>query len=322
MPTRTARHRALAAELSALPDAELAARLAEARQIGVGVGGEASVLDVAGALVFAKRVPLTARELAAPHSTANLFDLPLHHQYGLGGPSFSAWRELSASLTTTEAVLSGGTAAFPLLHHWRVLPGRPPIPAEHAGPEAADPATLARLDALADAPASLVLLTEHLPLSLEDWLRADPLAKAPDLERQLTGIVTALRRHDLLHMDAHFGNFRVRQDRVHLTDFGLAISPRHDLSPPEREFVARHTTYDADHTAMRLVNWLVTTTHDTAGDPATRNAHVRRYARGAVPEHVPPAVAAIITRHAPAAEAGNDLWWRLFDGDLTARHRA
>ncbi|AXX31772.1 serine/threonine protein phosphatase [Actinosynnema pretiosum subsp. pretiosum] len=318
-PTRTARHHALAAALAALSDEELAARLARAERVGVGVGGEALVLDVAGAPVFAKRVPLTARELAHPRSTANLFDLPLHHQYGLGGPSFSAWRELDACERVTEAVLEGEATAFPLLHHWRVLPGRPPLPADRA--PADDPATRARLEALAAAPSSLVLVTEHLPLPLEDWLRDAPLTKAEALARQLADITTSLRRLRLLHMDAHFGNLRVADDRVHLTDFGLALSPRHDLSPAERDFAHHHAGYDADHTAMRLVNWLITTTH-APENPATRNAHVRRYARGATPHDVPPPVAALITGHAPAAAAMNDLWWRLFGGELTARHRA
>ncbi|WP_440900928.1 serine/threonine protein phosphatase [Actinosynnema sp.] len=319
MPTRTARHHALAAALAALPDEELAARLAAAGRIGVGVGGEALVLDVAGAPVFAKRVPLTTRELAHPRSTANLFDLPLHHQYGLGGPSFSAWRELDAAERVTGAVLAGEATAFPLLHHWRVLPGGPPLTADRA--PADDPATRARLEALAAAPSSLVLVTEHLPLSLEDWLRDDPLAKAEALARQLADITTSLRRLGLLHMDAHFGNLRVAEGRVHLTDFGLALSPRHDLSPAERDFARHHAGYDADHTAARLVNWLVTTIH-APEDPATRNAHVRRYAQGATPHGVPPPVAKLITGHAPAAAAMNDLWWRLFDGELTARHSA
>ena len=44
------------------------------------------MLDVDGVAVFAKRIPLTDLELAHPHSTANLFELPVYCQYGVGGP--------------------------------------------------------------------------------------------------------------------------------------------------------------------------------------------------------------------------------------------
>ena len=43
--------------------------------------------------MFVKRIPITDRELAHPHSTANLFGLPAGRQYGvyrLAGPGFGA----------------------------------------------------------------------------------------------------------------------------------------------------------------------------------------------------------------------------------------
>lgn len=105
----------------------------------MGVGGGTSVLDLDGITVFVKRVPITDRELAHPHSTANLFDLPTSCQYGMhrfAGPGFGAWRELAANMTVTEGVLGGESESFALLHHWRVLPGRPPVASEHQDIEA------------------------------------------------------------------------------------------------------------------------------------------------------------------------------------------
>jgi hypothetical protein len=73
------------------------------------------------------------REVANSGSTANLFDLPTYCQYGIGGPpSFNAWRELAANIIVTDAVLAGETQSFPILYHWRVLPGRSAVAAEHA----------------------------------------------------------------------------------------------------------------------------------------------------------------------------------------------
>lgn len=137
-------------------------------------------------------------------------------------------------------------------------------------------------------------------------------------------IVTFLRSRELLHMDGHFGNMRADGDRIYLSDFGLATSPRFDLSDAERDFVAHHVDHDADYAAMRLVNWLVTTVCGVpvpaSGGPVDRNTYVRRCASGDIPPGVPAAVAGILARHAPAAARMNDFVWRLFDGDIHAEY--
>jgi hypothetical protein len=73
----------VSAFLGARTDDELAAVLRAAPTSAVGVGGGSSVLHLDGVPVFAKRIPITDRELAHPHSTANLFDLPTYCQYGM-----------------------------------------------------------------------------------------------------------------------------------------------------------------------------------------------------------------------------------------------
>ncbi|MFF2086937.1 serine/threonine protein phosphatase [Nocardia sp. NPDC058176] len=280
--------------------------------------------------VFAKRVPLTERELAHPGSTANLFDLPVFCQYGIGGPGFNAWRELAANIIVTEGVLTGRARSFPMLYHWRVLPGRAPIAADHADIDAVvaahggHPAVRARLEALAAAPSSLVLLCEYIPYSMSDWLREDPAGKAAVVAQQLSEIVAFLDEWELLHMDGHFGNLRSDGERIHLSDFGLATSARFDLSPAEREFVEQHATHDADYAAMRLVNWLVTDVcgvpMPASGGPVARNAYVERCAAGRIPDDVSPGVAAILIRHAPAAAKTNAFYWKLFGGDIHAEY--
>lgn len=324
---RRARHESLSARLASFGDVELAALVGTGRAGGVGVGGGSAVLDVDGVPVFVKRIPLTDRELAHPRSTANLFDLPTFCQYGIVSPGFNAWRELAANLIVTDAVLAGETESFPLLHHWRVLPGRAPIAAEHADIDAVvaaldgHPAVRVRLEALAAASSSLVLFCEYIPHPMPGWLGEDPAGKADTVERQFSQIVDFLRRTELLHMDGHFDNMRTDGERIHLTDFGLVTSPRFDLSAAERDFVRRHAGHDAAHAAMRLVNWLVTAVCGAAsGGFAVRNEYVRRCAAGHIPDDVPPAVAAILTRHAPAAATVNDFYWKLFDGDIRAEY--
>nr|AFV52102.1 hypothetical protein [Streptoalloteichus sp. ATCC 53650] len=328
--TREERHHEIAASLGTRSDAELAALVDAGRDTGVGVGGGSAVLDVGGVPVFAKRVPLTGRELAHPRSTANLFDLPVHCQYGIGGPGFGAWRELAANLAVTGAELAGGPPSFPLLHHWRVLPGRAAVAAEHDDVDAVvafyggDPAVRARLEALAAASSSLVLFSEYIPHPVVDWLHEDPEGKAAEVERQFARIVAVLREQRLLHMDGHLGNMRTDGERIYLGDFGLATSPRFDLSAAERAFVERNADHDAGYAAMRLVNWLLTDVcgvpTPSSGGPVARNEYVLRCATGDVPDDVPPVVAAILTRHAPAAAKMNAFYWRLFDGDFQAEH--
>ena len=329
---RRLRHDRTSAWLTACGDEELAAVLRAAPTHAVGVGGGCSVLDVDGVPVFAKRIPLTDRELAHPHSTANLFDLPTCCQYGmyrLAGPSFGAWRELRANLSVTEGVLAGEAESFPLLYHWRVLPGRAPVAAEQRDIDAVvaqfggAPAVRIRLEELAAATSSLVLFLEYVPHPLLDRL-TDPAGQAETLERQLFEMVAFLRSRELLHLDGHFGNVRADEERIYLVDFGLATSPRFDLSKAERDFVARHVGHDADYAAMRLVNWLVTAVcgvpMPVSGGPVDRNRYVRRCASGDIPQDVPTAVAQILSRHAPAAARMNDFCWRLRDGDLHAEY--
>lgn len=302
--------------LAACTDDDLVALMAAGTSGEPGAGGGSVVFEVDGVPVFAKRIPLTDRELASPHSTANLYDVPLYCQYGVLSPGFNAWRELAANEVVTAAVLAGETSSFPLLHHWRVLPGRAPVAAEHADVDEVV-ATLGgavrpRFEALANATHSLVLFSEYVPHSLYDWLRDDPASKAALVEQQLTHIVAVLRDHELLHMDGHFGNLRTDGERLCLTDFGLVTSPRFDLSVAEHAFVRRNATHDADYASMRLVNWLATEVCGVSPVPAARNEFVAWCATGGVPPGVPGEITAILARHAPAAARANSLYWQLF----------
>jgi hypothetical protein len=117
---------------------------------------------------------------------------------------------------------------------------------------------------------------------------------------------------------------RTDGERIYLSDFGLATSPRFDLSAAERDFAERHATHDAGYAAMRLVNWLVTDVcgvpMPTSGGPVARNEYVVWCAAGDIPDDVPPVVAAILVRRAPAAAKMNAFYWSLFGGDIHAEY--
>lgn len=333
---RLARYGAVSTALALLGDRRLGTLLDRAPSLGTGIGGTAVRLTVEHAPVFVKRVPLTELELRPEHlrSTANLFRLPPFCQYGVGSPSFGAWRELAANTMTTNWVLTGHCASFPLMYHWRILPGTTPVPEEHADMErtvaywAGSPAVRERLEALAGSSASLVLFLEYAPHNLHDWLTGqfaaggDALASACAMvERSLRAEVPFMTAHGLFHFDAHFRNILTDGQRLYFADLGLATSPRFELSTPEAEFLATNSSHEECYAVTQLVNWLVTALARTAG-PAARNDFIREYAEGGEPAGLPAWAAATVRRYAPVAVVMNDFYWQLHGESRTTPYPA
>ncbi|WP_285706460.1 serine/threonine protein phosphatase [Microtetraspora sp. NBRC 16547] len=328
---RVIRYGHVSSALALHSDRRLAELVDHAPVAGSGIGGTSVLLDVDGVPVFAKRIPLTDLERHPDNvmSTANLFGLPVFCQYGVGSPSFGAWRELAANIMTTNWVLARRSEAFPLLYHWRVLPGAVPVAEEHANVErvvaywGGSPAVRRRLHALRQASASIVLFQEFIPHTLRDWLAAqvaageDAVASAcAMLESRLLADIAFMNAGGLMHFDAHFDNIITDGRRLYITDLGLATSARFDLSAQEATFVERNRTHDIAYAVMRLVNWLVSAVCGVAvpdtGGPVERNEYIRACAAGAEPLGAPAAVAELIRRYAPVAAVMNDFYWDLF----------
>jgi hypothetical protein len=332
--SRLDRYQMVAKSLSQLSRRQLRDVVENAQSLGRGIGGTTSLLDVMGSPVLVKRVPLTDLERQANNvmSTANLFELPLGCQYGVGSPGFGVWRELAANRMTTSWVLAGRTSGFPLMYHWRVLDG----PA--AGPlvdELADvERTVAywhgasgvrrRIEAIRRSSATVTLFLEYLPYALTDWLgprilSGDGSANSAIamVEQNLRNTVAFMNSSGLFHFDAHFGNMLTDGQRLCLTDFGLATSPRFDLSAAEADFLAVNMSHDACHSVSRLVDWLVTELTDVA-DWEARDEFIRRCATGEdLAGRLPSAAAEIIERYAPIAVVINGFYRQLHLEDRT-----
>jgi len=261
--TRLARHEKIAAALEDAPD-DL---LASARPLGTGIGGSTWLLDVAGEPVFVKRVALTDIEVRHEGSTADLYGLPAWYHYGVGSAGISAWRELHAHLAATGWVRTGQCENFPLLHHWRVLPGLPRPRADLERDVAfwhGDPGVRRRLAALDGATTDLVLFLEHLPQNLAQWLGGNPGGVAL-AHRDLRGITEFLAGQGVQHFDAHFENILTDGERLYLSDFGLAAMPDFALSSAEAAFLTEHAAHDQAYVLARLLNWIVRHDIDDGG---------------------------------------------------------
>ena len=318
---RRVRHGQVSTALALLSDSQLAERLNSASHLGSGIGGTTWRLDVDGVPVFVKRVALTDLESRPENyrSTANIFELPVWSHYGLGSAGSGAWRELAAHIMTSDWVLTGQCENFLLLHHWRVFtrpPRQKPDPAELARNVAFwhdNAAVRARLVALADSSADLVLFLEYIPHNIHEWLSA----KGGDAEyamvaRDLIAMTGFLGERAFQHFDAHFGNFLTDGERLYLTDFGLALSARFDLTDAETRFLRQHALHDAAYVVTHLVNWVVTAPPGQWPLPHVRNDIVRRCAQGDVVPELSPHMAAFVRRYAPVAAVINDFYVKLF----------
>jgi hypothetical protein len=313
---RAEMHSRVATALALLSDRRLHELVDSARYVGSGIGGTSWQVHVEGVPVFVKRLTLTDLERRPEyvHSTANLFDMPTFCHYGVGAPSMNTWRELAAHVMTTNWVLSGECPSFPLMYHWRALTG--PMPSAPRAPELTEidrtvefwhgsQAMRHRLEALDAASASILLFLEYVPHNLYQWLKTqlDTLDSACAMvEQSLLRDVRFMNANGLLHFDAHFANILTDGRRLYLADFGLATSPRFELSAAERDFVARNDTHDTCHTITELVNWVVSA-RTGIRKPKERNDFIRRCAEGREPD-----APAIVHRYAAVAVLVNDFY--------------
>ncbi|PBC70246.1 hypothetical protein BX265_7643 [Streptomyces sp. TLI_235] len=313
---RLAAHGAASTALALCSDRGLRELVDAAVPLGSGIGGRSALLEVAGTPVFVKQVPLTDLELRPEnvHSTANLFGLPAFCQYGIGGPGFGAWRELAVHVMTTNWVLAGEHEGFPLMYHWRVLPGPGmPLPEELADVErtvaywGGGPGVRRRIEALRDSRASVLLFLEYIPQNLHNWLGARVAAGGEEagqacamVERELDAGISFMNARGLLHFDGHFQNILTDGRRLFFADYGLAVSSRFELSPDEAAFFERHRSYDRCYTVTHLVRWLGTALYGHG--PDRRDAFVRACAEGRTPQGLPAEIESLLVRHAPVAD--------------------
>ncbi|NEB39493.1 protein kinase family protein [Streptomyces sp. SID14515] len=325
--TRLAGYGAVSTQLSLLSDYRLGEVVAAAAPLGSGIGGRSAELDIDGTRVFVKRIPLTDIELRPENvrSTANVFELPMFYQYGVGSAGFGAWRELAVHTMTTNWVLGGEYAGFPLMYHWRVLPDSVPegFIDEFGGLEGAvahwegSPAVRGRLEAIGQSSSSVVVFLEHVPHTLAGWLAHQRESAVPDdgsssplpwVEEALVSGAAFMSSRGLVHFDAHFDNILTDGRRLYFADFGLALSSRFDLSADESTFLADHFAYDHCYTGSHLLRYHVL---DGVRGDTEQEAFLHDWVADRRPDGIPPEITAIIDRHARPAVVVDSFFRRL-----------
>ena len=262
-------------------------------------------------------------------STQNIFGLPQVYQYGVGSAGFGVWRELAAHIMTTNWVLSGKCPNFPLLYHWRILPGPKPKPMNDeelkriefiTGLWENEPAIRARLEAMHNASARIVLFVEYFPEELHQWLlnefaKGDVAAVAAVnmVFANIGALTKFMRSHDFVHLDFHFRNILTDGKQIYLTDFGLLLASVFELSDAERTFLKLHDYDDLYRGIITLVEMIIREKVDKSRTNYEEYMRVlQEFANGRYDESLPPSFQDLLTRYAPLAlihsEFRDKLW--------------
>jgi serine/threonine protein kinase len=245
---RTNKYFKLSSQIAQLDNAQLRAILEDCES-SAGWGKNHTIM-LGESQVFVKRLPLTNIEYDSQFSTKNLYDLPTYYNYGVGSAGFGVFRELITHIKTTNWVLEGSIANFPLMYHYRMIP----ISGQQVAVDLAlhnsyveywgNSAKIANyiLDR-ANANYELVLFLEYIPHVLDTWL-SENLDKFQQPLDELRTTIDFLRAQGIIHFDAHFQNILTDGDRIYLTDFGLVLDRSFELTQAEKSFFDLHTFYD------------------------------------------------------------------------------
>jgi hypothetical protein len=271
---RIKKYESVSTRLACLSNEALRHLLHEATPVHEGIGGKSVLACIDKTPVFVKKIPITDRERLPQNvmSTANIFDLPLFYQYGVGSAGFGVWRELAAHIMTTNWVILAECVNFPLMYHWRILPSTPEdLNMDYWGNIddytqywENSSAVRTRVQDINKASAYAAVFLEYVPQNLEHWLGNEIKQGEEQAERAIHFVEHRLKvtnhymnTHGLVHFDAHFRNILTDGDTLFFTDFGLALSEKFELSIAEAAFLKQHRHYDEACAAVNLLHCII-----------------------------------------------------------------
>ncbi|MDZ7950539.1 protein kinase [Nostoc sp. DedQUE09] len=221
--------------------------------------------------IFVKRIPITNIEYENLFSTKNLYDLPTCFNYGVGSIGFGVFRELITHIKTTNWVLEGANATFPLMYHYRIIPffgQRENIDMENHKSFVEYWGNNASIENYvldrANANYELVLFLEYIPYVLETWLQENHSKLQQPLD-ELCTTIAFLRRKRIIHFDAHFRNILTDGKQIYLTDFGLVLDKSFSLTKDEESFFKQNQFYDYGE-VLRNLGHLIRSRYDLCSE--------------------------------------------------------
>lgn len=265
-------HYDISSKLSYLSDKEIAGILKNSKEKTQGYGQNYIIL-VNRVRIFVKSLKITDKEMDHRFDTSNLFDLPTYYNYGIGSAGINVWRELQAHVKTTNFVLSGKCPGFPLMYHYRIVEEKPKatikFDKKHIEYWGSNKNIEKYLCAKNKSEHRLLLFLEYMPNVLYKHTLSEPNLRWRD---EAQAIVKFLQTQNMIHMDAHLGNFVLDgKDNIYLTDFGLLIDADFSLSKKEREFFEKHRNFDRYLVDMNVLFHLF--------DRITAKPNVNKYAK-------------------------------------------
>lgn len=252
----------ISSTLACMSNKQLEHLFANGKAMHKGIGGTSLQIEVDSTPVFVKKVPITDLELQAENymSTANIFNLPMCYQYGIGSTGFGACRELATHVMTTNWVITGQCPNFPIMYHWRILKGtdskiisdEDQISLDKDANYCENNAPInSRLKAIALTTHHVYLFLEFIPNHLYGWLNkqlsineSTAINAVRLVESQMQTTNYFMASQNFLHMDAHFENILTDGEQLYYSDFGLSLSDKFTLSNIENHFTKDNADYD------------------------------------------------------------------------------
>ncbi len=309
-------HSFISAKLESFSDEYLSTLLEKTTPLHIGIDGKSFELTMDDHRIFVKKIPLAELEMKSENAmpTANLFNLPLFCQYGVGAPGFGSWRELIANQVATKWVLAKECENFSILYHWRLLPAQPAIPLNREQLENLEnqiqfwensSAVRDRFTALHSPKAEIVLFLEFIPQTLATWIKDQYVLGVEHFkraliftEKNLNLTIAFMKDHGLIHFDTHFENIMTDGQRLYFNDFGLVMSLDFDLTEEEFKFLEQHKNYDQCRAAVGFMHAVITCIYEKDNWKENLKSHLKSEKPITSPE-----VDAVIKKYAPLALA-------------------
>lgn len=320
---RTQKYTIVSNTLACMSNQQLQQILSAGKERHTGIGGTSVQIEIENIPVFVKKVPITELELKPDNfmSTANTFNLPMCYQYGIGSAGFSAWRELAAHIMTTNWVIGGKCPNFPMMYSWRIIPNslsKTDLSYWGSTEKYLDywennENIKERVYSLNSANTSVLLFLEHFPKNLHQHLKEvlssniaelDSIKYFKKLNKSFERVLEFMHENSFLHMDAHFHNILADEDDIYLSDFGLALSKKFDLSITEQNFVNDNKNYDRCSYSVNLLHGVLTTYAGKEYWDKTLND----YLTNKLSIKLPDKIKEILSKNAPIAEKMHEFY--------------